>query len=298
MLERFAHAPIEGRPPIRWPDGKRLALWVVPNVEHYEFVPSAVGVRNPWPRCPAPDALEYPRKEFGNRVGLERLFEVTDRLGVRCTVSLSMAVPAMFPDLMQAMQARNWEFLCHGLYNTHYLWNYPADAERDFIADCQRRMIEATGTPFRGWFSPACSHTPNTADLVAEAGIDYYCDLYHDDQPFPVRTRTGSLITVPYSMDVNDAVLLVSGADGGTFADTILDQFEVLYEESARSGRVMCIACHPYIVGQPHWIGAFERALAHILGHDGVWMATGSEIADWYRANHLAEVQEWLTALP
>ena len=294
MLERFAFAPIEGRPPIHWPERRRLAVWIVPNVEHYEFIPSAVGVRNPWPRCVPPDALNYPRKEYGNRVGLDRLFEVTDRLGIRCTASLSLAVPVMFPEQFAQMQRRGWDYLCHGLYNTHYLWNSGLEEERAFIADCQRRMIETTGAGIRGWFSPACSHTLNTADLVAEAGIDYYCDLYHDDQPFPVRTRGGSLISVPYSMDVNDVVLHVAGADGDAFADVIVDQFQTLYEESAQSARVMCIACHPYVTGQPHRIRAFERALRHVVEHDDVWMATGSEIAQWYRANCLEDMLEWL----
>lgn len=294
VLDRFAYASIQDRPPIRWPNGKRLALWIVPNVEHYEFEPALVGVRNPWPRCIPPDGLNYPRREYGNRVGLDRLMEVTDRLAIRCTVSLSMAVPEMFPELFAAMRERDWEFMCHGLFNTRYLWNWPLDEERAFVADCQRRMVQATGAPIRGWFSPACSHTPNTADLVAEAGVNYYCDLYHDDQPFPLRTRSGSLISVPYSMDVNDVVVHVQGGDGAAFADIILDTFETLHAESAISGRVMCIAFHPYVTGQPQRVRAFERALREVVAHDDVWVATGAEIAAWYRAHHLDEVQRWL----
>jgi allantoinase len=296
MLERFAYAPIDGRPPLAWPDGRRLAVWVVPNVEHYEFEPSARGPRAAYPRCAPPDGLHYPRRDYGNRVGLMRLLDATDRLGIRCTVSLSMAVPAMYPEQFAEMHRRRWDFMCHGLYNTHYLWNMPVDEERAFVADCQRRMIDATGGPIRGWFSPACSHTPHTADLVAEAGIAYYCDLYHDDQPFPVRTRAGSLVSIPYSMSVNDVVLHVAGADGEAFADVIADEFETLYADSARAARVMCIACHPYVTGQPHRIRAFERALARLVAHDDVWWATGAEIADWYRSRHLAEVEAWLAA--
>jgi len=56
----------------------------------------------------------------------------------------------------------------------------------------------------------------------------------------------------------------------------------------------MCIACHPYLTGQPHRIVAFERALRHIAMHDDVWFATGMEIADWYRTRHLQEVEHWL----
>jgi peptidoglycan/xylan/chitin deacetylase (PgdA/CDA1 family) len=271
-----------------------VAVWVVPNVEHYEIEPSVVGVRKAYPRCIPPDALNYPKREYGNRVGLDRLLDVTDRLGVRCTVSLSLAVPVMFPEQFAEMRRRNWEFMCHGLYNTHYLWNMPPDEEWEFILDCRRRMIAATGTPLRGWFSPACSHTVHTADLLAEIGIDYYCDLYHDDQPFPVRTRTGSIISIPYSMDVNDVVLHIAGADGDAFAEVILDQFETLSAEARDSGRVMCIACHPYVTGQPHRIRAFEQALRQLVGRNDVWVATGAEIAGWYRKHYFSAVTHWL----
>lgn len=294
MLERFAFATAQGRPRLAWPEGRRLAVWVVPNVEHYEFDPSVRGPRDPWPRCAPPDGLHYPRKEYGNRVGLGRLLELGVRLGIRFTASLSLAVPEMFPRQFAAMRQCGWDFMCHGLYNTHYLWGLPEDEERDFVADCQRRMQRATGRAIEGWFSPACSHTPRTADLVAEAGIGYYCDLCHDDQPFPVRTRSGSLISLPYSMQVNDVVLHLCGATGEDFADVVADEFETLHAESADGGRVMCIACHPYISGQPHWIGPFERALRHVASHDDVWFATGSEIASWYRRHHLAEVTRWL----
>lgn len=294
MTYRFANVPASGRPQIKWPDGKRLAVWLVPNVEHYEFQPSHRGIREPWPRVAHPDTLHYPLKEYGNRVGLDRFIDLTDRLGIRCTVSLSAAVPVMFPDLFDAMQSREWEFMCHGLYNTHYLWNYADDDERAFVLDCKTRMDAAAGKGPHGWFSPACSHTVRTADIVTEAGFGYYCDLYHDDQPMPVITSAGSLISIPYSMDVNDAVVHMGGGEGGDYAQIILDQFQTLYEESDKSGLVMCIACHPYLSAQPHRIVALERALRHIASHDDVWMTTGGEIAAWYREHYLEAFKAWL----
>jgi len=292
--DRFPYASLADRPILKWPDGKRLAVWVVPNVEHYEFKPSCRSVRQPWPRAAHPDTLHYPLKEYGNRVGIDRILDVMDRIGIRCTVSLSLAVPVMFPDIFSEMRARQWEFMCHGLYNTHYLWNYEQTRERDFIRDCKVRMDALAGPVPHGWFSPACSHTVNTEDIVAECGFGYTCDLYHDDQPFPVRTSSGSLISIPYSMDVNDAMVHINGGEGEDFARIILDQFRVLYQDSTKTGLVMCIACHPYLTGQPHRIVAFERALRHIAMHDDVWFATGMEIADWYRTRHLQEVEHWL----
>lgn len=297
MAERIAYSAMPDRPPLHWPGGARLALWVVPNIEHYEYQPAQVRVRDPWPRMPHPDILGYGLRDYGNRVGVWRLMEVLDRLGIRCTVSLSMAVLEMYPQIAQAMMDRQWEFMCHGLYNTRYHWNLSEDEERAEIAHCQAIHHRVTGRDFAGWFSPAASNTLHTPDLVAEAGIRYLCDLYHDDQPTWVRVRQGplpgtpsesrdrpaaarrALVSLPYSMEVNDSICWRRGMEGEAFAQKILDEFDTLYAEG---GRVMCVAVHPFIMGQPHRIAHLENALAEVLRHPGVWCATGEEIvAAW-----------------
>jgi peptidoglycan/xylan/chitin deacetylase (PgdA/CDA1 family) len=179
------------------------------------------------------------------------------------------------------MLARRWAFMSHGLYNTRYHWNLSEDEEREAIAECLAIHRRVTGRGIDGWFSPAASNTVRTPDLVAEAGIGYLCDLYHDDQPTWVRVRRGELVSLPYTMEVNDAIGQRRGMEADDFARKILDEFETLYSEG---GRVMCIAVHPYITGQPHRIAAFERALDHILRQPGVWCATGDEIVAAWRA--------------
>ena len=62
-----------------------------------------------------------------------------------------------------------------------------------------------------------------------------------------------------------------------------IDQFDRLYQEGADQPRVMAISLHPYLSGVPHRIGYLERAIDHILGHDGVAWMTGEEIASWYK---------------
>ena len=74
----------------------------------------------------------------------------------------------------------------------------------------------------------------------------------------------------------------------------ITDHFDVVWREGAHHPRVMCIALHPYLMGQPHRIGHLDRALAHIMAHDQVWVATGAEIADWYIAHHLPVIEAHL----
>jgi peptidoglycan/xylan/chitin deacetylase (PgdA/CDA1 family) len=240
-----SYSPILHRPPLRWPNGARVAVWVVPNIEHYEYMPKFVRTRDPWPRSPHPDILGYSQRDYGNRVGLWRLFEVTDALNIRCTVSLNMAVLEHFPEILGAMEARGWEYMSHGIYNTRYHWNVSREEERASMEESKDIHLRLTGRRLRGWFSPAITNTLDTFDLAAECGYDYTADLYHDDQPFPLNVKSGKLISMPYSVDINDVILHRRGLEVDDFARQIRDYFDTVYEEGAEQGRVMCIALHP-----------------------------------------------------
>jgi peptidoglycan/xylan/chitin deacetylase (PgdA/CDA1 family) len=159
------------------------------------------------------------------------------------------------------------------------------------IEDVVETVVRCTGERPVGWLSPALTNTPRTLDLLPEYGFTYTCDLFHDDQPFPVRVRSGRLISMPYTLDLNDVVVfqtyLYSPDD---YARMIVEGFDVLYAEGDRGARVMCVSLHPYLVGQAHRVRPLERALEHIVAHDDAWIATGREIADWYLREHYDEV--------
>ena len=139
------------------------------------------------------------------------------------------------------------------------------------------------------------SATVNTSDLMAEAGLIYQTDWCHDDQPFPLKVKKGRLISLPYTMEINDsAAIAESGNDARYFAQICKDQFDVLYEQGAESGRVMCIALHPYWIGAPHRIKYLDDILTYILSHDGVWKTTADDIADYYMANYYDTVVAYL----
>jgi peptidoglycan/xylan/chitin deacetylase (PgdA/CDA1 family) len=285
QAERVDYSPITERPRLVWPRGARLAVWVVPNVEHYEYLPAKTRVRDPWPRQPHPDVLGYGTRDYGNRVGLWRLMEVLDRHGVRCTASLSLAVLEMYPEILEAMEARRWEYMSHGLYNTRYHWNYSEREERAAIAECAEIHRRRTGRELRGWFSPAASYTLNTPDLVAEAGITYLCDFFHDDQPTEIRVRHGRLIGLPYGFELNDSVLHRRPQEAEDFERIGRDMFDQLYRDSERwGGLVMSIALHPYMMGAPHRVRYLDKLLGYLKSQDHVWWATGAEIADCYLA--------------
>jgi peptidoglycan/xylan/chitin deacetylase (PgdA/CDA1 family) len=157
--------------------------------------------------------------------------------------------------------------------------------ERAVLEDSIRSVQAATGQRIRGYLAPALTHTERTLDLIAEYDFWYSCDLFQDDQPQPLKTRSGKLMSMPYSLEVNDVIAYGGlGLSPTRYADVLKRHFDQLLEEGERSGTVMCIPLHAYLVSQPNRIRAFEEALAHVAAHaDDVWITTAVEIADFYR---------------
>ena len=281
-LGLYDYLPYRNRPKITWPGGARVALWIAPNIEFYELRPPTNPQRAPWGR-PDPDVIAYSQRDYGNRAGFRRMLDAMDAAGVRGSVSLNVAMCDHHPEIIAACVKRDWEFFSHGVYNTRYAYGMDEAQERAIIEDSIRTIREHTGQPMSGWLAPALSCTPRTFDLLADYGVLYTCDLFHDDQPTPLNVRSGRLISIPYSLEMNDVIVYnVVNSPPRHYASVIRRQFEQLYAEGEASGTVMCIPLHPYLVGHPHRIDAFAEALAEIAAHEGVWKATGREIAEHF----------------
>ena len=277
----YDYEPYPGRPPIVWPGGKKVAVWVAPNLEYYEIDPPAHPQRKSWAR-PHPDVVGYAHRDHGNRVSHWRMADVMERNGFPGSVSLSVALCDHHPEVVEDARRRGWEFFSHGIYNTRYAYGMSEAQERSIIEDSIRTVRAATGQTIRGWLAPALTHTMRTLDLIAEYGLDYTCDLYHDDQPRRVNTATGDLISMPYSLEVNDHYgFFVYNMSPRDYADTLVRQFRRLADEG---GTVMCIPLHAYLIGQPHRIGPFADALAEIAADGRAWPTTAGAIADAWRA--------------
>jgi len=272
------------RPKIVWPDRKTVAVWVAPNLEYYEIEPPANPQRNSWAR-PHPDVVGYSHRDHANRVSHWRMADVLSRHGFPGSVSLSVALCQHHPDVVDDAAERGWEFFSHGIYNTRYSYGMDEVQERAMIEDSIATVLAATGQRIRGWLAPALTHTARTLDLIADYGLDYTCDLYHDDQVQAVKVKTGQLASIPYSLEVNDHYgFFIYNMSPSAYADALIRQFDRLANEGATSGTVMCIPLHAYLIGQPHRIGAFERALEHIAADGRAWIARAGDIVDAWRA--------------
>ncbi len=277
----FPYSPIIHRPRLTWPNGARVALWIIPNIEFFslEERPGGYG-----PTGKIPDVVMWSDRDYGNRVGIWRMMEVLDRYGTRGTVALNSLLCEHHPVIIEEGNKRKWEWMGHNESNTRRLNEAPPGEEEQIIKRTFATIKRAAGAAPKGWLSSGLQETWDSLDLLAAAGGQYVCDWCNDDQPYIMHLDGGRrLVSVPYAQETNDKPAyerrLVTPDE---FRDMICRTFDVLYREGATSGRVMAIALHPYITGVPHRIGALDAALEYICRHESVWRTTGAEIADYY----------------
>jgi peptidoglycan/xylan/chitin deacetylase (PgdA/CDA1 family) len=281
--ERAPFVPITRRPPLRWPNGARLAVWVVPNIEYFEEETlGGVSISGLPPQVP--DIVNYSWHDYGLRVGIWRIMETMRALAIPGTVALNALVCEHHPAVVDACVELGWEIMGHGLTNSHSLSAMSEDEERETITSALAKIEAYTGRRPAGWLGSALHETPRTLEILASNGVRYVGDWINDEQPYPLRLAAGSIMSMPYSIEINDiGTFLRRGFTGPDYQRMLLDQFEVLYEESAVTGKVMCIALHPFITGVPFRARHLAAALTQMREHQDVWFATGSEILDAYQ---------------
>lgn len=286
----FPYVPITQRPPYALPNNAQIAVWVIPNIEFFGLddpMPGNQNERIAREAAKIPMVRNWAQREYGNRVGIWRVMEVLDRYGIRGTVALNSDICDYQPQIIEATMTRGWELMGHNQTNAIRLNEMPPEQEAESIRETLDRIQRATGRRPTGWLSSGLSETWRTLDLLVDAGVEYVADWTCDDQPFLMDVGGRPLVSIPYSFELNDAPMFYyNKVSTDEFDQMIRRQFDTLYREGERSGRVMAICLHPFIIGVPHRIGALDSALEYICSHKNVWRATGAEIV----AHYLKEV--------
>jgi allantoinase len=279
---RFDYSPVTNRGPFEWPGGKRLAVYVALNLEHFSF---GDGLGAKLAGAGEPDVLNFAWREYGNRVGAWRMLDLFDQLKLPVTVLVNTALYEHCPQLIAAYRQRGDEIVAHGYSNSFSQANMTEDEERDMLEKVCAAMAENEGMLPRGWLSPWIAESRVTPDLLVENGFEYTLNWCHDDQPTWLKTRSGKpLLSVPYPQEINDIPAIISRhIEGNTFADMIIDQFDEMLEHE--EPLVMGIALHPYITGQPFRLRQLRRALDHInQQRERIWLCTAGDIASHFKA--------------
>ncbi len=281
VLRQRCYTPAAARRPrLQWPGGARLAVWIAPNIEFYEYLPARYPFRDQFSRMRHPDIMQWGFRDYGNRVALWRMAEVLAQYPVAVTASTNLCVFEHYPEIAQLVRRHGWEVLSHGLYNTHYLGLMDEAQEREFHALSAAIVREHTGQTLQGLLGPCVTNSAHTLGLMAGAGLRYHADWTHDDVPVAMKTAAGELWSVPYHYEINDAPLLEGHFDTDALVQVACDQFDALYREAGESGQglVYCWPLHPYLIGQPHTVKALRRVLDHICSHAQVWHAQAADI--------------------
>ncbi len=282
--ERLEYSAIIDRPPPKLPDGARMIVWAIVNVEVWDsmqVMPRTV-LTPPAGGAPIPDVPNWAWHEYGNRVGFWRIKDVLDSHQVCATLALNGSVCTTYPRIAEAALESKWEFMGHGFSQKNM---QKVEDERLDIQKTRDAIAKFTGKVPRGWLGPGLTETFETVDLLKEEGFEYVADWVLDDQPVELKTRAGNLVNVPYTQEINDvAMMLIQHHKASEYANRALDQFETLYEDSLKHPRVMAIVCHPYIVGVPHRIKYFRKIFETIRQKPGVLFWTGEQILDWYQS--------------
>jgi len=287
---RVDYSAIVDRPQLKVPDGGRMLVWVIVNVEHWSMeraMPRTV-LSPPMGQPLQPDLPNWAWHEYGMRVGFWRLHDALRNLGIIPTLAINGVVCESYPRVARAALESGWEFMGHGYVqrSMHSVAN-----QREAIVQTVNAIKAFTGQAPRGWESPGLTETNQTIDYLAEAGIEYVADWVFDDQPVWIPATPRPVLSVPYSVEINDIpMMLLQNHSASEFYDRGVAQIDRLWQESETIPRVMAISVHPYITGAPHRIAMFEQLLSYVKSKPGVVIQTGADINDWYRSQVPAPV--------
>ena len=252
--DRYPWALAKDRTAAPWPGGRALACMIVVPIEHHMLNPMGKPFKHPGAMVtPYPDLRHYTSRDYGNRVGIFRIFRAL---------------------------ADGHEIAAYGLATDHIHWSgLEPGVEESWIAEVRRRF-DAAGLAARSWLSPARQQSFATLDLIAAHGFDICLDWESDEVPIAMATAHGPVVAVPLSNELDDRTLLIDRRQTEqSWADQIFEAKDCLLADGV-VGRVLGFTLTPYVAGQPFRQHALRQLLAALGGDARIWSATASEIAD------------------
>ena len=270
------------RPPLDGIDGKPLIVHVVVNVEHWLFEQNMPRkyLTAPHGLEQIPDIPNFSWAEYGMRTGMPRLLDCFDRRGLPASVSLNAGVIDAYPSCAVAMRDAGWEFIGHGVHQKSIQGE---NDESDVIALAMQMIEDFTGTRPAGWLGPGLKETFDTPDILKELGVEYVFDWVLDDLPSWMTTKHGPLLSIPYTLELNDSPLYAGqNMSSSEIYDRLVNTLDVFERELRTQPRVLTLALHPHLIGVPHRFAYLERMLDLLQGREDTVFVVGRQIADWY----------------
>lgn len=277
---------------IDWPNGAKLALSIVVNVEEGSEMTIARGDRGMEPVDELGVHVKSAIRNYGNesnylygiKAGAPRVVKLLKRYDIMASWTVAAMALENHPEIAAAIVELGHEPVSHGWRWVHQ-FKMDEAAEREFIAKAVESIEKTTGTRPYGWLSRYL-HTDNTRRLLSEAGFEYHMDDYSGDIPYWDRdTVPGKpMVIMPYQIDTNDMKMWTDPAmTPNQWLDYAVRCFDQLYAEGAEGHpKMMSLGLHLRIIGRPGRIWALEEFFRHVRSKNDVWVTTRRAIAQHF----------------
>lgn len=284
--DRYDWSMLQDRDPVRWPEGKPLALWINLSVQHFPLSGEQPAVAPPGAfTMPYPDLRHYTLRDYGNRVGIFRLLKVMAAYRAQPSLAISGALAERYPQLLERLAQTPYEWLGHGWdMRCMHTGEVDPEVEARWIAESRAALSKFTAQTLTGWLSPGRIQSAHTPELLVENGFTYQCDWVNDELPYPFRTKAGAMTCLPSCRELDDHFVLSHNLHSeDSFAQQVIDAADFLIKEGrAQGGRLLSLNFHPWLVGQPHRIRTVREILEALLVERGeaIWHASPSAIIE------------------
>ena len=277
-------------PIVRWPNGAQIAISVVVNYEEgseYSLLDgdSTHEVNNEVP-SPVPlkqrDLANESFFEYGSRVGVWRILKILDEYSIPASFFSCALALERNPTVGPAIVSAGHEVVGHGnRWEEYYLLG--KEDEKLAIETAVKSITASTGVRPVGWYT-RYAPSENTRKLIAShGGFLYDSNSYSDDIPYYVDVDNNPWLVIPYSLEVNDTRFWRGGMNRPSdFLETLINTFDVLYEEGAENPKLMNIGLHCRIAGRPSRAAILKQFFDYVETKNNVWFTRRDQIADWW----------------
>jgi allantoinase len=285
-----------------WPDGARVALNFVLNVEEGSEYSIGNGdgfseatlteIGESWVPRGERDLAAESMFEYGSRVGVWRVLRLFEERGLPLTIfGCAMAIERN-PDLATVIREAGYDVCCHGWRWVEH-FRLSEEEEREHIRRAVASLENTVGTRPLGWY---CRYGPgvNTRRLlVEEGGFLYDSDTYNDELPYYLDVGGRTHLVVPYSLANNDVKFGRGGfATAADYAAWHVDAFEFHCAEGAKSPKMMSVGLHARLIGHPARAAGLARFLDHVARHRHTWICRRLDIAQHWLLRHPAQADK------
>lgn len=281
---RIAFQLASDRPQYPAPDGKPIIVQIVVNIENWRFdsaMPRKL-LTAPHGLESVPDVPNFAWAEYGLRCGLPRMMEGFASRDIPISCTINAGVVDTYPKVAEAIVQAGWIFVGHGLHQKSIQGE---ESEAHIVAEALRILRDFSGQRVGGWLGPGLKQSLHTPDILAANGVRFCSDWVLDDLPTWMQTKSGPIIAMPYSLEINDSVChAVQHQPSDELLRRVRSTTAIFADEAKGQPRILTIGLHPHLMGVPHRFQALLDAVDELRARDDTIFMDSEAIADWFES--------------